>query len=155
MTKYPEEIHEDDGDELGGLMGWHLDGHVDLAAVEAFMVSEDVEEAFDGVHRYAPRGFDVEHTYVRKVPAEYGWRYQYARSPGRGLHPVTRIQANVDWEHWCINHPDEIAAVGIDARRVADAEPLPGEQHVYVCGTCWTRFSEREATAREAALAHR
>ena len=124
MTEYidHEPIHELDYDgEIGNNMGYHLFGHVDHDTVEAFMAF--IEQEY-GYPEWSPvGGWDVEHTYVRKVPIRDGGgsRYVYTGTPARGAYAVTKIERYSFWMHWCHNHPLDGATTGILEANVSDA----------------------------------
>lgn len=146
-----EVVREDDGYDLGYPMALHLFGHdLDLDTVENTLDQASDEEGLD-----APEGWDLEETYVRKVPAPYGWRFAYTGSPGRGATVVTVATPAGVPAHWCWKHPFEPWASGQHISNMIDP-PMPmvsPDGYLYMCRDCARDFSARLAEARRAALA--
>jgi hypothetical protein len=152
MTSY-DEIYESDGyGELGSLMGFNLEGHLDFQAIEEFMATEANEWFPDEDAR--SRGFDAEHLWVRKVPREWGFVYQYQSHPGRGAKAVTRIQEETTWEKRCHRHPFEVAQSGLHEDRFIDGKGKGDEcGFIYYCRPCMDRINAEFAAAAKKAMA--
>ena len=144
LYREPEhtQIYETDD---GWLMGWNIHGHISLEDVDTFLAMT----ADEWLSKPEPRGFDVTHTYVRQVPMrdEYGvgqMRYQYQDHPGRGAKAVTRVEANRDWERWCVNHPHELAQTGVHKDTVAEEQGhLAIGDFIYLCRPCHEAYQRR------------
>ncbi|MEG9248027.1 hypothetical protein V6S67_08010 [Arthrobacter sp. Soc17.1.1.1] len=140
----PEFIEIREIDE-GDFLGVHLVGHVPFEDVDLFVAYQ----CGDWLDRSELRGYDVTHTYCRKVPirTEYGvegMRFQYQDSPGRGAQAVTRVEANRDWERWCVNHPHELAQTGVHKDTVAeDQGQLAIGDFIYLCRSCHDDYNRR------------
>lgn len=147
-----EVVYEDDGDDLGWPMALHLFGHgLDLDTVENTLDQASDEEAFD-----APEGWDLEETYVRKVPASYGWRFVYTGSPGRGATAVTLATPARVPAHWCWRHPFEPWQSGHPISQMVDPPmPMVQDGYLYMCRDCSRDFKERLAEARRSAVLER
>lgn len=146
-----EVVREDDGGELGWPMALHLFGHgLDLDAVEATL-----DEASDEVTFCVTDGWDLEETYVRQVPASYGWRFAYTGAPGRGATAVTIATPASVPAHWCWRHPFEPWSSGHPISQMIDP-PMPmvsQDGYLYMCRDCSRDFSERLAEARRQVMA--
>lgn len=145
MSREWEVVLEVDGDELGWPMALHLFGHgLDLDDVQNALDQASDEEAFE-----ATEGWDLEETYVRKVPASFGWRFVYG-SRGRGATAVTVATPARVPAHWCWRHPFEPWASGHPIAHMIDP-PIPAVApggYLYMCRDCSREFSERLAAAR-------
>ncbi|NWL13287.1 hypothetical protein DM793_18645 [Paenarthrobacter nitroguajacolicus] len=147
-----DEIYETHGDgDLGSLIGFNLEGHLDFQQVEEFIATE-AEEWFDGEE--APgRGFDSEHLWVRKVPREWGHVYQYQTKPGRGAKAVTRLQVETTWEKRCHRHPFEVAQSGLHEDRFIDGKGKGDDcGFIYYCRPCMDRINAEFAAAAKKAM---
>lgn len=139
-----EEVCEDEGDCFGRVMGFHIAGHVDFADVELFMAAVEYEE----LARVGQRGFDVKHCWVRKVPCEYGQRYQYQNFAQQGARAVTVIEEETTWEKRCVVHPFEVAKCGVPKESVINGEALADERgYVHFCKPCHEDFDVRQKAA--------
>ncbi|UYM26627.1 hypothetical protein SEA_BAUER_78 [Arthrobacter phage Bauer] len=150
--KYDEIYEDDGGGDLGCLIGFNIHGHIDFQQVEEFLATE-AAEWFDDEN--APeRGFDAEHLWVRKVPREYGWSFQYQAAPGRGAKAVTRLQVETTWEKRCYRHPFEVASTGFHETAFIDgAGKGDDRQFIYYCRPCADRIRGEQEAARKEALA--
>ncbi|WP_159600257.1 hypothetical protein [Agromyces humi] len=140
--------------EPGTVIGFLIDGHVGLDDVDMFVATELAEHFWDGG---PARGFDVDHVFWRAVPFvdEEGepvagsFTYAYDPDASRGGRAATRVEANNDWERWCANHPDELAALGMPAYRVVEEDhDLLVDGYVWMCDPCHDRFEQRIAAER-------
>ena len=148
-----EVVREFDGDELGWPMALHFFGHgLDL---------DDIQESLDrleddGEIPMSPTdGWDLEETYVRKVPATFGWRFAYTKAPGRGARAVTLTSPARVAAHWCWKHPFEPWATGFPVANIVDP-PMPcvsPDGYLYMCSDCATEFRTRMERARQEAYA--
>lgn len=145
-----EVVLEDDGDELGYPMALHLFGHgLDLDTIQDTLDQAADEESID-----APEGWDLEETYVRKVPASYGWRFAYTGAPGRGATAVTVATPARVPAHWCWKHPFEPWQSGFPIEQMIDP-PMPMVEpggYLYMCRDCARDFSQRLTEARAALM---
>lgn len=142
-------VYEDDGDELGYPMALHLMGHGHhLDEVQAAL-----DQAADELGMVAGEGWDIEETFVRKVPAPFGWRFAYTGSRGRGASAVTLATPARVPAHWCWRHPFEPWSTGFPVANITDA-PMPcasPDGYLYMCRDCAEDFRTRLAEARKEA----
>ena len=149
MTLDHEVVYECDGDELGWPMALHLRGHgLDIDRVE-----DNLDRLVDEESISASEGWDLEETYVRKVPAPFGFRYVYTGGPGRGAYAVTVATPASVPRHWCWRHPFEPGTTGYPIANIADP-PMPcvtPDGYLYMCWDCARDFGKRLAEARRLA----
>lgn len=146
-----EEVYECDGDELGWPMSLHFFGH----GLDLDLVQHSLDVASDEVGMDAGEGWDLEETFVRKVPASFGWRFAYTGGPGRGATAVTLARLASTPAHWCWKHPFEPWSTGFPIAQMIDP-PMPCvsvDGYLYMCRDCARDHRERLEQARREAAA--
>jgi hypothetical protein len=146
-----EKVREDDGSgDLGAVMGFNVSGHLDDRDIEVFLAGEVSSEWFD---EGTPRGFDVSHCWVRKVPRDFGHAFQYQDHAGPGAKAVTYFVVETTWEKRCWQHPFDVAHCGVHKETLIGCDDIADAQgYVYMCRPCSKSYDERLALARAAAL---
>lgn len=145
-----ETIHEIDYDgDTGSLMGFLIDGHVDLDDVDLFLATSAEEELY-----FDPpmRGFDIEHVWWRTTPFydDEGTKtdsfiYVYDADDSKGGKPATKLEIESTWEKRCVRHPFEVAANGISKHSIPEDQADLADEHgtVYLCEECYTDWNRR------------
>lgn len=166
-VKY-DTIHEMDGDLPGGVIGFHLEGHVDYQTVEEFLAYGEVEEyGFDDI-----QDWDVTLTYMKIVPwvsdsdeENDSWGFAYSDEPKEGYLPVTKIETAWIARHFCSFHPMEPYSMSVSADSFEHgtvsavlSEPTswtgrrPPEFEVHLCKECAAEYHVRWQKAYDQAM---
>lgn len=122
-----ETIYEMDYDGgTGSLMGFLIEGHVDLADVDLFLA-------------YTAPFYDDE---GEKTDS---FIYVYDADGSKGGTPATRLEIETTWEKRCIRHPFEVATTGISKRSIPEDQADLADEHgtVYLCEECYTDWNRR------------
>lgn len=151
-----ETVYEMDYDgSTGNPMGVLVDGHISDFELECFMAREMEDEYYDAPYK----GFDVQYIWWSTAPyvddegekIDGSYIYVYSDVEREGWKPSTRIEENTTWDHWCVNHPDEAAVIGMplsefveeDHHRSADGKSI------HYCRPCLRAFEERRKAERK------